>query len=94
MSFARFQNDTGNVEIAIDAPTTAETIEAQCQEGTETQSPYTEAPEIPPTTPPKTPTAWKKLTRAFVNPLFGEPSAASVCIQLRALYDYVINNNL
>lgn len=87
VSFARFQNDTGNVEIAIDTQTVStETINVEEQSQETVQSPYAETPEIPSTTAAsKTPTTWKKITRAFVNPLFGEPSANVT--QFKA-YDY------
>lgn len=62
------------------------------------ESPFTEAPDIPDTSGMdtsspdtchetkivKAPAAWKKFTRAFTNPLFGEPSVAAGVTSLDA----------
>ncbi|XP_032785837.2 protein amnionless isoform X2 [Daphnia magna] len=93
VGFARFQNDSGNVEIAIDASfeqaLARPPLDASCNRQ-EPTSPFTEAPEIPNTSSDschgsnvKAPAAWKKFTRAFTNPLFGDPSAAASRLSAR-----------
>lgn len=93
VGFARFQNDSGNVEIAIDASFEQALARPPLEQATSNQeSPFTQAADIPDTSPSvdtspdtchertmtvKAPAAWKKLTRAFTNPLFGDPSAAA-----------------
>lgn len=87
VGFARFQNDSGNVEIAIDASFEQTLARPPFNVPCNTKEPtlpFTEAPEIPDTSSDscqgsnvKAPAAWKKFTRAFTNPLFGDPSAAA-----------------
>ena len=93
VGFARFQNSdsAGNVEIAIDASFEQALARPPLEHPSsslQAESPFAEAPSIPDTSSDtchgassvKTaaPAAWKKFTRAFTNPLFGDPSAAGV----------------
>ncbi len=77
---ASFEQALARPPLDPDAPPRSSNIQQ------EPKSPFTEAPEIPDTcsdschgssnVKPAAPAAWKKFTRAFANPLFGDPSAA------------------
>lgn len=77
---ASFEQALARPPLDPDAPPRSSNIQQ------EPKSPFTEAPEIPDTCSDSchgssnvkaaAPAAWKKFTRAFTNPLFGDPSAA------------------
>ena len=84
MSFARFDND--RIEIGgIDDSSNLDPSSGLRSGGsgrpmtTAVPSPYAEEPVLPDTLPsPTLPSAWKKLRRSFVNPLFGDASVGVI----------------